>query len=723
MNLDSAVAGWKLIQKPSRELSMDIPDTATCMPTILYAEDDRITRDVVTLLLRKQFPDVTIYEAENGQQGLELFKTHAPDIVLTDMRMPIMDGIRMAKEIKKLNQDTRIIVATAETDTNRILETIDIGIDHYVLKPINQTKLFSVIELCINSIQLEKQLRKQGEFIRKLSHAVEQSPVSIIITDTNGRIEYVNPGFTRLTGFTSSEAVGEKPSILKPEDNQPEEYKRLWETINSGGEWRGEFRSRKKDGKLYWASASVFPITDGEGVITHFISFQEDITERKQAEETIKQMAYYDSLTELPNRQLFNELLHQAMAQAHRNNRLLAVLFLDLDRFKIINDTLGHPVGDQLLQAVAQRLKKYCRRERDTVARRGGDEFIILLPELDDVQDAVRVAQKIIDGFSQVFVLPDHEVFISTCIGISIFPHDGITTEALIKNADMAMYRAKEHGRNRYHLYAPSMDAQAFERLALENNLRRALQQDEFLLYYQPKVNIRTGRIVANEALVRWRHPELGLVAPTQFIPLAEETGLIVPLGEWVLRTACAQNREWQKAGYPPMRVAVNFSPRQFQQLNLADMVEKVLNETSLEPCWLELEVTENIMLLNEENTVYTLRRLSDLGIHVSIDDFGTGYSSLSHIKKLPIHTLKIDRSFVSDINANQDDEAIATAVITLAKSMNLNVIAEGVETEAQLQLLDSLNCPEMQGFLFSKPLSAEDITKFFDTMNLRDPA
>ncbi|KAF0216072.1 MAG: response regulator [Geobacteraceae bacterium] len=702
---------------------MDIPDSGTFVPAILYAEDDRVTRDVVTLLLHNKFPDVTVYQAENGQQGLELFKTHGPDIVLTDMRMPIMDGIRMAKEIKKLNKDTRIIVATADTDTNRILETIDIGIDHYVLKPINQAKLFSVIELCINSIHLEKQLRKQGDFIRKLSHAVEQSPVSIIITDTSGKIEYVNPGFTRLTGYTPAEAVGEKPGILKSEEIPPEEYNTLWETINSGGAWRGEFRNRTKNGELYWASASVFPITDEEGKITHFIAFQEDITGKKQTEETIKQMAYYDSLTGLPNRQLFNELLHHAMAQAHRHNRLLAVLFLDLDRFKVINDTLGHPVGDQLLQAAAQRLKQCCRRERDTVARRGGDEFIILLPELEDVQDAVRVAQKIIDAFSQLFVLPDHEVFISTCIGISIFPHDGIISETLIKHADMAMYRAKEHGRNRYHLYAPSMDAQAFERLALENSLRKALQQDEFLLYYQPKVNIKTGLIVANEALVRWCHPEFGLVPPTQFIPIAEETGLIVPLGEWVLRTACARNKAWQEAGYPPMRVAVNFSPRQFQQLNLADMVEKVLHETHLEPRWLELEVTENIMLLNEENTIFTLRRLSDLGIHVSIDDFGTGYSSLAHIKRLPIHTLKIDRSFISDINSNQDDEAIATAVITLAKSLKLNVIAEGVETEAQLQLLASLNCAEMQGFLFSKPLSAEDITRLFDTVKRQDQA
>jgi diguanylate cyclase (GGDEF)-like protein len=421
-------------------------------------------------------------------------------------------------------------------------------------------------------------------------------------------------------------------------------------------------------------------------------------------------MAYFDPLTGLPNRELFNELLHHALAQAQRHNhdRLLAVLFLDLDRFKVINDTLGHSVGDQLLQAVAHRLKECCRRDRDTVARRGGDEFIILLPDLDTTQEAVRVAQKIIDAFAHPFTLPEHELFISTCIGISIFPHDGAEGDSLIRNADMAMYRAKEHGRNRYHLYNLSMDAQAALRLSMEINLRKAMERGEFFLNYQPKVNVKTGMVVSFEALVRWQNPELGLVEPLQFIPLAEETGLIVPLGEWVLRTACAQNKAWQDAKYPHLRVAVNFSPRQFQILRLADMVENVLAETNLDPCWLELEVTEGIMLQNVENTITTLRRLSDLGVHISIDDFGIGYSSLSYIKKLPINTLKIDQSFISDITSNPDDAAIATAVINLAHSLRLNVIAEGVENEEQASLLNALDCSEMQGFFFSRPLSAE---------------
>jgi EAL domain-containing protein (putative c-di-GMP-specific phosphodiesterase class I) len=321
---------------------------------------------------------------------------------------------------------------------------------------------------------------------------------------------------------------------------------------------------------------------------------------------------------------------------------------------------------------------------------------------------------------SSSLILPEHELFISTSIGISIFPDDGEKEDTLIRNADMAMYRAKEHGRNRYHLYNLSMDVQAARRLAMETNLRKAMERGEFFLNYQPKVNVKTGRVVSFEALARWQNPELGLVEPKQFIPLAEETGLIVPLGEWVLRTACAQNRAWQDAKYPPLRVAVNFSPRQFQILRLADMVENVLTETNLSPCWLELEVSEGIMLQNVENTITTLRRLSVLGVHITIDDFGIGYSSLSYIKKLPINTLKIDQSFVRDITSNSDDAAIATAVITLAQSLGLNVIAEGVEDEAQAVLLDSLACSEMQGFFFSRPLNAENFPLLMNKLHWR---
>jgi diguanylate cyclase (GGDEF)-like protein len=567
---------------------MFIPTEDKTEVKLLYVEDDIPTRDMITFMISKKFPQLTLLLAENGRVGLDLYIAHHPDIILTDILMSEVNGIRMSGEIKALDKKARIIVLSASSEMSFIIDAIDIGISHYVLKPVKFDKLVNAIERCLVGIQRDKQIRQQEEHIRH--------------------------------------------------------------------------------------------------------------------------MAYSDALTGLPNRELFNELLHQSLAQAQRHNhdRHLAVLFLDLDRFKVINDTLGHSVGDQLLRAVANRLKSCCRRDRDVVARRGGDEFIILLPELDIPQEAVRVAQTILDSFDKPFILPEHELFIGSCIGISIFPADGVDVETLIKNADMAMYRAKEQGRNRFHLYNRSMDAQAALRLTMEISLRKALKGQELYLNYQPKVNVKTGRVVSFEALARWQNPELGLVEPKQFIPLAEETGLIDQLGEWVLRTACIQNKAWQEAKYPHLRVAVNFSPRQFLMLQLADMVENVLAETHLDPCWLELEVTEGIMLQNVENTIKTLRRLSNLGVHISIDDFGTGYSSLSYIKKLPINTLKIDQSFINDITSNPDDAAIATAVINMAQNLRLNVIAEGVENEEQATLLNSLECSEMQGFFFSRPLSAE---------------
>lgn len=570
---------------------MDEPIDEKTVATLLYVEDNEVTQKLVAFMLQRRLPQLTLILAENGQKGLDYFTTLHPDIILTDIQMPVMDGIEMSRKIKALDKGARIITLTAFNDTSSLLESINIGINHYVLKPINMEKLIATIKQCLNDIKMERQIRDQNAHIQ--------------------------------------------------------------------------------------------------------------------------QMAYYDSLTGLPNRELFKEFLNQSLAHAHRHKRLLAILFLDLDRFKIINDTLGHAVGDQLLQAVTQRLRQCCRREQEKVSRRGGDEFIILLPDLDSAQEAVNVAQKILHAFNFAFVIPKHELFIGTCIGISFFPEDGSDADTLIKNADMAMYCAKEQGRNRYHLYNPSMDKQAAWRHDMENSLRLAQNRGEFFLNYQPEVNVRTGRIFCVEALLRWQHPELGLLLPKQFIRLAEETGLIIPLGEWVLRTACAQNKAWRATQYPPQRVAVNLSPRQMQSPDLVDMVESILCETNLAPCWLELEVTEEIMLQDVETVVRTLHRLSNLGVHISIDDFGTGYSSLSYIKKLPIHTLKIDQSFVSDITVNPDDSEIARAVITMAKSLRLNVIAEGVEAEEQMRLLYALNCSKMQGYFFSVPVSAEKYSPF----------
>ena len=426
----------------------------------------------------------------------------------------------------------------------------------------------------------------------------------------------------------------------------------------------------------------------------------------------MEHLAYHDALTGLPNRPLFIDRLIVALAQASRTEQKLAVFFLDLDRFKDINDSIGHTTGDALLKAVAERIRR-CVREGDTVARFGGDEFTLLIPRIDQVEDAAKIAQKILETLKIPFAIADHELFVTTSIGISVYPADGIDPETLVRNADTAMYRAKDQGRDNYQLYAPAMNARALERLALENMLRKALSHRELVLFYQPVADMRTKAIVGVEALIRWNHPERGLVSPAHFISVAESSGLIIPIGDWVLRTACRQTKYWQKRVNPHLTVAVNLSARQFQQANLAEEIAEVLEETGLEPKYLELEITESNAMQNAENTMYTLRELKALGVRIAMDDFGTGYSSLSYLKRFPIDTLKLDQSFVREIATDASDAAIATAVIAMAHSLDLKVIGEGVETTEQFAFLQQQRCDYIQGYLFSPPQSAENLEAY----------
>ena len=438
---------------------------------------------------------------------------------------------------------------------------------------------------------------------------------------------------------------------------------------------------------------------------------RQDLEERKRVEQSIRHMAHHDALTGLPNRALFRDRLTHAMAQADRYHQILAVLFLDLDRFKAINDTLGHNVGDQLLKMAAERLRS-CIRDCDTVARLGGDEFTIIVDDIVEVQDAAVVAQKILDTLSQPFNLFNHEVFISVSIGLTLYPNDDENADNLLRNADAAMYRAKEYGRNNYQFYVADMNVKARERLMLESQLRRALDRNEFSLYYQPRVDLYSGKVIGAEALLRWRHPEMGLVPPVQFIPILEETGMIIPVGEWVLQKASQQNRAWQDKGLPPIRMAVNLSVRQFIQKDLADSILTIIERTGLAPQYLELEITEDLLLEQNQTNIITLTKLRNCGIHISIDDFGTGYSSLSYLKRLPIDTLKIDQSFLRDIENDPDNKAITSAIIAMASSLHLNVLAEGVETEEQLAFLRAQGCNEIQGYSFSKPLTADEFER-----------
>ncbi|HMC21342.1 MAG TPA: EAL domain-containing protein [Thermoanaerobaculia bacterium] len=426
----------------------------------------------------------------------------------------------------------------------------------------------------------------------------------------------------------------------------------------------------------------------------------------------MEHLAYHDALTGLPNRPLFMDRLIMAVAQASRSNQKIAVFFLDLDRFKDINDSLGHSMGDGLLKAVAERIRR-CVREGDTVARFGGDEFTLLIPRIDHIDDAAKIAQKILETLKIPFSISDHELFVTTSVGISIYPNDGGDPETLVRNADSAMYRAKDQGRDNYQLYAPAMNARALERLALENMLRKAISHRELVLFYQPIADMKTKTIVGVEALIRWKHPELGLLSPAHFISVAETSGLIIPIGDWVLRTACKQTKMWQKRLDSHLTVAVNLSARQFQQPNLAEIISEVLEETGLDAKCLELEITESNAMQNAENTIYTLRELKALGVRIAMDDFGTGYSSLNYLKRFPIDTLKLDQSFVREITTDPTDAAIATAVIAMAHSLDLKVIGEGVETEEQFAFLHKQKCDYIQGYLFSPPQAVENLETY----------
>jgi diguanylate cyclase (GGDEF)-like protein/PAS domain S-box-containing protein len=441
-------------------------------------------------------------------------------------------------------------------------------------------------------------------------------------------------------------------------------------------------------------------------------SIARDITDRKRAEETIRRQAYYDVLTNLPNRTLFKDRLEQGMKNAHHNKQMLAVMVLDLDRFKNINETLGHLLGDKLLVAVSERLLGVLH-ENETIARFGGDEFALLLPQLTQIEDATDHAQKIIELLAAPFKLNEHELHVTTSIGVSFYPDDGESSELVLKNAETAMYRAKDQGRNNYQLYASGMNVSAFKQLLMENSLRRALEKEEFVVYYQPQISLTTQKVIGAEALVRWQHPDLGLVFPNEFIGLAEETGLIVPIGEWIIKKVCEQSKKWQADGFEKMCIGVNLSARQFQQLNLVSTIAKIIADTGLDPQCLGLEVTESIAMKNADFTIAALNEFKKMKIHLSLDDFGTGYSSLSYLKRFPLETLKIDRSFVRDITTDPNDAAIVNAVVALAHSLKLDVVAEGVETEGQLTFLKNHQCDSVQGYIYSHPLSEINFLKF----------
>ncbi|MFZ5862970.1 MAG: putative bifunctional diguanylate cyclase/phosphodiesterase [Nitrospirota bacterium] len=545
--------------------------------------------------------------------------------------------------------------------------------------------------------------------MRILSTALEQTADSVMITGTDGTIEYVNHAFVRTTGYDPAEVIGHTPNVLKSGRHTAEFYRTVWNTLLAGESFNDVFVNRRKDGSLYSEEKAISPLKDATGRVTHFVSTGRDISERIQTQERLYFLANHDALTGLPNRTLFLDRLEQAISRARWNQRVVATLFLDLDHFKNINDTLGHNVGDQLLRSLAGRLSA-ALRNGDTVARFGGDEFVILLDDMADASDAASVAQKLLDVLAPPVEVGTTLLQVGASIGVSTFPADGDDPGMLLRNADTAMYRVKESGRNAYQFYSRDMSAQAFERVMIESHLRHALKRGEFTLHYQPQLDVPSGRVVGVEALLRWRHPEQGVISPAQFVPVLEETGLIVPVGEWVIIEACAQLARWRAAGHTRLRVAVNLSSRQFLQAKLSSVIAEALARVELPPEALEVEITESLLMHPTEVTQRTITALHDLGVRFGLDDFGTGFSSLSYLRRYPFDTLKLDRTFVRDLPDDANDAALTRAILAMGQGLKLDVIAEGVETEAQREFLLAHGCRTMQGYLFARPMPAEDL-------------
>ena len=576
-------------------------------------------------------------------------------------------------------------------------------------------------ETCMLTIARDITERHQmQEKLLQTATVFQSTAEGIVFTDLQQTITAVNRAFTEITGYSESEALGQTPRILASGLHDSAFYIAMWHQLSSEGHWQGEICNKRKNGEAYPCWMTISAVRDSEHQITHFVAVFADISSLKHAQDRLDHQAHHDPLTNLPNRLLFENRLQQALSDPDRYGQQGAVLFLDLDRFKNINDSLGHPIGDLLLKAIALRLKEQLR-DIDTVARQGGDEFIILLPALKNPSDAELIANKLLACFNAPFVAGEHELFISASIGASIYPDDGTDVATLVKNADAAMYRSKLKGRNRIERYTHDLTAQASARVLLEQELRRALERGQLSLSYQPKISLKDHSLVGAEALIRWNHPELGNIPPDRFIVLAEENGMIIPIGDWVLEHACHQLNAWKQIYEPFGPVSVNLSGTQLRQPALLARIQELLTSYSLEPGGLQLEITENFIMSQTEEALDVLHKLKQMGVQLAIDDFGTGYSSLSYLKRLPLNTLKIDQSFIRGLPDDVDDVAIVRAIIALGRSMQLTIIAEGVETQAQQDFLAKEGCEQIQGYIVSVPLSADEFAASFLRMSISD--
>lgn len=552
------------------------------------------------------------------------------------------------------------------------------------------------------------QHKRDSRTLQMTADALANTAEAVMILDAEHRLLLVNRAYTQITGYPEAESLGRTPEHLRSGHHTEQFYEALWRKVDENGWWQGEVWFRRRDGTVFPSLLSASLVRDSADGEERYVIVFSDITRYKQYEERLQFLAHHDPLTRLPNRELFQQQLGEALLRADPR-RGLAVLLVDLDDFKHVNDSLGHSIGDELLLAVAGRLRG-ALPEAALIARLGGDEYAVLLENPDSGEAPAMAARKIIQALAEPFVIGDQELFTSASVGISRYPEDGDDPSALLRQADAAMYRAKEEGRNTWQFFSSELNARAVETLTIANRLRKSVEREEFFVEYQPIIELASGRLTGVEALLRWRHPELGLVPPVRFIPVAEQTGLILEIGDWVLEEACRQAAAWRRAGHPPLLMAVNLSLRQLRQRDLPRRVEQVLRRTGLDPAFLKLEITETTVMDNPGRAIRMFADIADMGVKIAIDDFGVGYSSLSYLKRLPIDYLKIDRSFVSDLPEDENDSAITHAVVAMARSLGLRLVAEGIETRAQLDFLNGIGCQEGQGYYFSRPTLPADL-------------
>ncbi|HEU4845334.1 MAG TPA: EAL domain-containing protein [Burkholderiaceae bacterium] len=709
---------------------------------VLIVEDTPASLKLLSDLLTEA--GYYVRQAPNGELALWTAQSRPPELILLDIRMPGIDGFEVCRRLKDSPalRHVPVIFLSAQHDTDDKVRGFALGAVDFIAKPFQAEEILArtdahvrlartqkaladeralleqrvgertaeLAELAASLEQEVRQRRANEEFLRLASQVFEATQDAIVITDDKGAILATNPAFTRISGYGAKEVVGRSVAMLYAGGPDAAVYQALTQSLTAAGHWSGEIMARRKNGNTYPGLLSISVVNDDEGKPINIVAVFMDITERKAEQHLIDFLSNHDALTGLPNRLLARQRFEHLQGAARREGQCVTVMCLDLDRFKSVNDTYGPQMGDKALQAVARFLNDTVR-EGDTVTRQGGDEFQIILQDDAKCGGTLLLAQRILSGLRTELVIDGHAISLTSSIGIAVSPSDGNSLDELVRNADTALYRAKETGRDNYAFFTERMDAEIRDKLAIQSQLRGAIARDEFEVHYQPQICLRTGQMVGAEALLRWNNAVLGKVPPNRFIPLAEEYGLVNPIGEWVLESVCAQIKVWHDQGLGQIKVAVNLSAGQFGHDSTVPFVEGTLRRFGIPPACLGLEITEGTVMGDPDKAVAALKRLKDIGVSISLDDFGTGYSSLGYLKRFPIDVLKIDKSFVDDVTTNPNDAAIALSVISLAHNLNLRVIAEGVETRAQVDFLAERGCDEMQGYYFSRPVSADAFT------------